>query len=831
MKNLEKKRDKVLNKFMQKKQASLKNNMAKKEVISEVNTSVEYKTFKPDMQFIQQNLEKLIKLPLLALKDLSPFPGMVMPIFVGRKKSIEAINYANATDRILFLVSQKDPSIEEIEREDLVDYGVLAEIKQLIILQDKTLKVLLECNTVGKLESIEESLNCGWEAKITLLDNVKEIESEEERLALKNTLKNSFDKFLKSTKASDVKMMTFLETMTNLFEMVYYIAERIQLTSVDKQKLLEINDERAIIEFMVLKIDSLLKIVEIERRLKNRLKNQIEKNQKDYYLTEQMKAIQKELGEVEDIKEEQKKLEAKIKEVKLSEHARDTALAELKKLKHMNQFSAEFSMIKNYLEFLLDLPWGIETVANDNLEEIKASLNESHFGIEEVKERVYELIVQRNRVKESIKSPVLCFYGAPGIGKTSFAYAIGKAMGLKTISIPLGGVKDESVLRGHRRTYIGSMPGKIIQAIKDAGSSSLVIVLDEIGSMGTDLRGNPEDVLLEILDTMQNKNFQDNYLATGFDLSKIIFIATTNYVDSIKPALLDRLEIISLSGYTQEEKEKIAIGYILPKCLKEYGLKEDQIILKKEELNEIIRKYTYEAGVRGLEQQLSKIIRKAMCIIEEKKIYQIEITKERIKEFLKKTVYSPEEKREPRVGTVNGLGYVGKREGQEGEILLLESTLVPGDGKVEHTGNLGNMMKESIQIAYKKILSKAEEYKIDLEELKKKNMYLNFPSGGIPKDGPSAGVAIFCSMYSTLKNIKFPNDVAMTGEISLNDVLKVGGIKEKLLAAYRNDMKKVFIPYENNIDLEDISKEVLSKMEVILIRKPEEVLKNLGLLA
>lgn len=781
--------------------------------------------------FFTSNKEKdVVVLPLLALKDLSPFPEMIMPIFVGREKSVKAIDYANASNGNVFLICQKDPTLEDVEQGDLEEYGVIAEIKQVILLQDRTLKVLLECKYTASLIEMRESEKCGMEAFVKECYRAYSIGLQEERQALQKTLKSEFDKYLRMTKTFDTNLVNFLETLHDSFEIGYYISERVNLSNIEKQKVLSIKDEEELLEYLILKIEYLIKVVEIEKRIKNRLKSQIEKNQKDYYLTEQMKAIQKEIGEGEDSREEVSKLEEKIHKVKLSEHARNTALAEVKKLKYMNQFSSEFSVIKNYLDFLLELPWGINTETNKNLDEIKQSLEASHFGIKEVKERVYELIVQRNRVKSFSKSTILCFYGAPGIGKTSFAYAIGKAMGLKTVSIPLGGVKDESVLRGHRRTYIGSMPGRIIQAVKDVGSSNLVIVLDEIGSMGSDWRGNPEDVLLEVLDPMQNKNFQDNYLGTGFDLSGIIFVATTNYLDTIKPALLDRLEVIHLTGYTQEEKEKIATDYLIPKILAEHGLTKEQFSIDKERLNTIIRNYTYESGVRGLEKQLSKIIRKAMCEIEAQKIDKIDITEERINTFLKKPVYRPEERKESRIGVVNGLAYVRSREGQEGEVLLIESTLTPGEGKVEFTGNLGNMMKESIQIAYKKLLSKSDEYGINAEDLKNKNVYVNFPSGGTPKDGPSAGVAIFCSIFSTLKGIKFPNEVAMTGEITLYDTLKVGGIKEKLLAAYRNGITKVFLPYDNSLDLEDISKEVLDNIEVVLIKKPEDVLENLSFL-
>ncbi|WP_342262034.1 endopeptidase La [Alphaproteobacteria bacterium endosymbiont of Tiliacea citrago] len=809
--------------------SSLKNEKAKI-LAQEADINMKNEIGVENIEFFEKLKDKGVKLPLLPLKDMSPFPYMVMSIFVGREKSVKAVEAANSSSGELFLVAQKQSETEEVEKEDVEEYGVVAEIKQIVLLQDRTLKVLFECKYVASLLSMEDSEECGIEASVQESYKVYSISSEEEREALKKTLKESFEKFLKLSKAFDISMISFVNGIEDSFEFAYYIAERLSLSALENQKILSIRDEHELLDYLIIKAESLMKIIEIERKIKSRLKNQIEKNQKDYYLTEQMKAIQKELGEGEDYKEDLNKIEKKINEVKLSDHAKETALSEFKKLKYMSQFSAEFSVIKNYLDFLLALPWKIHSESNKHLEEIKSILNESHYGIQDVKDRVYELILQKNRVKDQKKSTVLCFYGAPGIGKTSFAYAIGKAMGLKTVSIPLGGVKDESALRGHRRTYIGSMPGKILQAMKDAGTSNLVIVLDEIGSMGSDWRGSPEDVLLEILDPIQNKNFQDNYLGTGFDLSGVIFVATTNYIDRIKPALLDRLEVIHLTGYTQEEKELIANNYIIPKLLEEYGLTKEEFQIDKEKLNKVIRNYTYESGVRGLEKQLSKLIRKAMCRIEEKKEEKVEIDDEKIKTFLKKPVYLPEEKKESRIGVVNGLAYVSSREGQEGEVLTIESILVPGEGKVEFTGNLGNMMKESIQIAYKKLLSKSEEYGLNLEELKKKNMYINFPSGGTPKDGPSAGVAIFCSIFSTLKNKKFPTDIAMTGEISLYDALKVGGIKEKLLAAYRNGIKKVFIPNDNKVDLEDISEIILKDIEVILIKRPEEVLENLGLL-
>lgn len=778
--------------------------------------------------FDQQNA---LGTAILPLKDLLLFPTLTAPILVGRHYSLKAINYSKNINDKIFVITQRDSIIDDISREDLYDYGVLATIIDMIKLPDDTIKLTLKGEEIFYLNDLEISDIAGWYGNILPIERCF-LSSEEERLTLQKMVVDVYERYSKIKKIYDSDLIAYLNGINDSFNLVYNLISRLEMKVQKKENFLAIFNEKKILEKVLFQLEAEIKMLDIERKVKNRVRNQIEKNQKEYYLNEQMKAIQKELGDCDDIKADINEIAEKIKTVKLSQHAKEIALNELKKLKHMNQYSAENSIIKNYLDFLLSLPWGIYKEQNMDLDDIKAKLDKSHFGMKEVKDRIYELIVQRNRVKNETKqSSVLCFLGAPGIGKTSIAYAIGDAMGIPTISIPLGGVKDESVLRGHRKTYIGAMPGKIIQAIKDAKSSNLVIVLDEIGSIGSDWRGNPEDVLLEILDPIQNKYFQDNYLATGFDLSNVIFVATTNSISNINPALLDRLEIMKLSGYTQEEKLIIAFDYIVPKLLKEYGLEKDQIEISEELMNIIIRFYTYESGVRGLEKQLAKIFRKVMCKIVEDKVEKFILNEELLKNYLKKEVYYDLYKdREPKKGVVTALAYLDGREGQEGQVLIIESALVPGTGEIEHTGNLGSMMKESIQIAHKVLISNSEKYGINLDNLNLKNFYINFPSGGVPKDGPSAGVAIFNSLYSLCKDIPFPSNVAMTGEISLYSVLKVSGIKEKLIAAYRNNIKKIFIPKDNQVDLIDIDENILKDMEIIPVKTVDEILLNLDLL-
>lgn len=773
-----------------------------------------------------------LSVPLLPLKDLVLLPNLIVCVLVGRDNSIKAIERASKLDSKIFVCTQKDSTVEDIILDDLYGYGVMAEIVEYFILPDNTYKITLRGLDIRKLQSVYQDDLDGWSVFVEMHEAKILIEDENERQALQGVVLDQFEQLCKIKKIYDPELIAYLKNLDDSFNLVYNIISKIDLKISEKEKFLCELSENILLKNLNEHIISDMNILDIKRRINNRVKSQVEKNQKEYYINEQIKALQKELG-TSDEEDELSDMLEQIKTKPLSAHAKETALTEYKKLKNMNQFSAENSMIKNYLSFLISLPWGIVSKTTKNLDNIKTSLSVSHYGMQEVKDRIYELIVQYNKVKSSElrKSPILCFYGAPGIGKTSIAYAIGEALGLETISIALGGVRDESVLRGHRRTYIGAMPGKIVQAIKDAKSSNLVIILDEIGSIGNDWRGNPEDALLEILDPIQNKYFQDNYLGTGFDLSGIIFVATTNTVDNLKPALLDRLEVIKLSGYTQEEKNAIAFDYLIPKLLKEYGLKDSELKIDSEAVDEIIRFYTYEVGVRGLNKQLSKIIRKVMCTIEEKKEKEVIITKDNVKTFLKKPVYFDSYKdRMDRVGCVTGLAYLQGREGQEGELLSIESMLLPGEGKIEYTGNLKDMIKESIQIAYKLLFSKAYKYNIDASFFKEKNLYLNFPSGGVPKDGPSAGVAIFCSLFSTFKNIPFPSNVAMTGEISLYDVLKVGGIKEKLLAAYRHGIKKIFIPHDNEIDLQDLDKKILDDMEIIPIKTVDEVLVNLKLI-
>lgn len=774
-----------------------------------------------------------LSLPLLPLRDVVAFPGMTLPLFVGRDKSIQAIKSAND---YLFLIAQKDPLIEEPTKDDLYEIGIIAKIKQSIALPDKTIKVLIEGESLARLEEIispEDSDH--FVAKVKLIETHPAEHANEELSAMRKTLRNAFDQYMKMQKKYSAELTSYLSNITDSFQLSYIIATHMELKPELKQEILQELDINNLMEKMLKFIESEMEILQAERRIRSRIKSQIEKNQKEYYLNEQMKAIQKELGEADDAKEEIYRFEMKLKQLKMPLKAKEKAQAEIKKLKYMNPLSAEASVIRNYLDFFLDLPWGKHTQIQTNLDKVQNLLEDSHYGMKKAKERIYELILQRKRVKDISRAPVLCFHGAPGTGKTSLAHAAGEAMGLKTMRIPLGGVRDEAVLRGHRRTYIGSMPGKIMQAVKDAGSSNLLIIFDELGAMGNDFRGNPEDVLLEVFDPVQNKAFQDHYVEEGFDLSGVIFMATTNTLN-LKPALLDRLEIIEVSGYAQEEKKNIAKNYILPKLKNEYGIKDDEFSIDDQAVDKIIREYTYEAGVRGLEQKLAQLIRKVMCELEENesknkdkkiKINSVQITDSKLKDYLGHPINQKEEGWDkPQIGISTGLAYVDKREGQEGEVLYIEAKMVPGHGKIECTGRLGDTMKESAQVAFKYLLANAKKYKVDLKMFKEQNIHIHLPAGAVPKDGPSAGVAMFLAMLSAARNIPIRNDIAITGEISLYKVLKVGGIKEKILAAYRRTPKinTVFLPYDNINDLDEISQEIKKDIEIIPIKSVDEII-------
>ncbi len=783
----------------------------------------------------KESSSKSVTLPLLPLRDVVAFPGMTLPLFVGREKSIQAIKAAN---EYIFLVAQKDALVEDPTLDDLYEIGIIAKIKQAITLPDRTIKILVEGENLARLEEIikiDDSDHLCIKAELIETEYVEK--NNEEQIALRKTLRATFDQYMKTQKKYSAELAGYLENINDSFKLAYIIATHMEMKSENKQHVLEEFDATKLIERMLKYIESEMEILQAERRIRSRIKAQIEKNQKEYYLNEQMKAIQKELGEVDDAKEEIYRFEMKIDQAQLSESARAKAKGELKKLKMMNPLSAEASVVRNYLEFFLSLPWGKNTQMEANLETVKDMLEHSHYGMKKAKERIYELIIQHKRVKNITRSPVLCFHGAPGTGKTSLAHAAGLAMGLKTMRIPLGGVRDEAVLRGHRRTYIGAMPGKIMQAIKDAQSSNLLIIFDEIGAMGNDWRGNPEDVLLEVFDPVQNKSFQDHYVEEGFDLSGVIFMCTTNTLD-LKPALLDRLEIIEVSGYAQEEKRMIAQNYIIPKLKEEYGIQDNEFKLGNKEIDKIIREYTYEAGVRGLEQKLAQLMRKTMCSLEEhargkknsNKKAIVKITDKEIKEFLGHPTYTPEQRgHKPEIGISTGLAYVDKREGQEGEVLYIEAKMVPGNGKVECTGRLGDVMKESAEVAFKYLLANATKYKVDLSALKEKNIHIHLPSGAVPKDGPSAGVAMFCAMLSAVKGMPIRGDIAITGEISLYKVLKVGGIKEKILAAYRRTPKinTVFLPHDNINDLDEIPQEIKSSIEIIPIKSVDEVIKKI----
>lgn len=774
-------------------------------------------------------MSRIINIPVLPLRDMVAFPGITIPLFVGRSRSIKTVEYASD---FIFLVAQKNADQEEPSFEDLNKVGTISKIKQAILLQDGTVKILVEGNNIGSISEIEERDGILF-AQIEPVDFVENEASEENTKALNKSLRTVFEQFSKIQKKYSPDLINYLESIEDSRKLVFQVASQMDLKLETRQEILEEPSSEKLVEKMLSVIESEMEIIQAERRILDRIKSQIKKNQREYYLNEQMKAIQRELGEGEDSKEEIMRFEEKIKVTKLSEEALERSQSELKKLKNMNPFSAEASVVRNYLDFLLSLPWGKRTEFEKDLNKAKQMLHDSHYGMEKAKDRIYELMIQRKKVKDISLAPVLCLHGSPGTGKTSLANAAGNAMGLKTVRISLAGVRDEAEIRGHRRTYIGAMPGKIMQAIKNAGSSTLLMVLDEIGAVGQDWRGNPADALLEVLDPIQNKNFQDHYLEVGFDLSDVVFMATTNNLN-LSPALLDRLEVIEISGYTQEEKVEISKSYIMPKQAKDHGLEIQQVQISKDNLKNIIRDYTYESGVRNLTRQIGTLFRKSMrCLEENSRLKNIKLNASNIRKFLGNPVFRPDVRgNDTEIGVATGLAWVEKREGQEGEVLYIEAKIIPGgSGKIECTGRLGEVMKESAEVAFKYILSNAEKYEIDLDFIKNNNIHLHVPSGAVPKDGPSAGVAIFCAILSAVKKVPLRHDMAITGEISFWKVLRVGGIKEKILAAYRREpkIKTVFIPADNEPDLADVPKNVLNSIEICPVKSVDEVLEKIFL--
>ncbi len=759
-----------------------------------------------------------IQLPLLPLRDVVVFPHMVMPLFVGRPKSIKALEAAMETGKSILLVAQKTASKDEPTVQDLYHVGCIANILQMLKLPDGTVKVLVEGTQRADVSQIEDSLgyfNC--EASPQAITNVDQSETE----ALKRAIVAQFDQYVKLNKKIPQEILASLTGIDDASRLADTICAHLPIKLDQKQLLLEMSDVVKRLESLLGQLESEIDILQVEKRIRGRVKRQMEKSQREYYLNEQVKAIQKELGEGEegaDLEE----LEKKIKLAKMPKEALKKAESELKKLKLMSPMSAEATVVRNYIDTLINLPWKKKNKVNNDLTHAESVLNDDHYGLDKVKERILEYLAVQQRV-DKVKAPILCLVGPPGVGKTSLGQSIARATNRKFVRMALGGVRDESEIRGHRRTYIGSMPGKILSNLTKVGVRNPLFLLDEIDKMGMDFRGDPASAMLEVLDPEQNHTFQDHYVEVDFDLSDVMFVATSNSLNIPGP-LLDRMEVIRLAGYTEDEKTHIAMKYLLPKQIKNNGLKNGEIDVKESAIQDIIRYYTREAGVRALEREISKICRKVVkLLLLKKENAPIVVDSSNLEKFLSVKRYDfGLANKENQIGQVTGLAWteVG------GDLLTIEAALMPGKGNIIRTGSIGDVMKESVEAARSVVRSRSRQLGIREEMFEKKDIHIHFPEGATPKDGPSAGIAISTALVSILTGIPVKADVAMTGEITLRgEVLPIGGLKEKLLAAHRGGIKTVLIPEENVKDLTEIPDNVKNSIEIVPVRWIDKVLE------
>ncbi|MEP7729438.1 endopeptidase La [Marinomonas primoryensis] len=759
-------------------------------------------------------------LPMLPLRDVVVYPHMVLPLFVGRAKSIAALESAMENDKYVFLVAQQDASKDDPILEDLYSIGTTAKVMQLLRLPDGTVKVLVEGAKRARLEKMED-------ADGFVLGSVVELDLQEEDQTehgvIRNALLKQLDEYVAGSKRIPAEVVASLKSIDDLSKLIDNITGHMSLKLEDKQKVLEVDSLTGRGEYLIGLMDGELDIAHLEKSIRSRVKKQMEKSQREYYLNEQMKAIQKELGDMEDGGNELDLLQEKITEVGMSEEAREKAEAELKKLRMMSPMSAEATVVRGYIDWLTSLPWTKRSKVRNDLAYAEKILNQDHYGLQDVKERILEFLAVQQRVKK-VKGPVLCLVGPPGVGKTSLGQSIAKAVNRKYIRMALGGVRDEAEIRGHRRTYIGSMPGKLLQKLAKVKVKNPLFLLDEIDKMGMDQRGDPASALLEVLDPEQNHTFNDHYLEVDFDLSDVMFICTANSMNIPGP-LLDRMEVIRIPGYTEDEKLNIAKRYLLPKQIKLAGLKESEIQVTDGALMDVIRYYTKEAGVRGLERELSKICRrvvKRQALGSKKELKAVEVTSENLEDFsgVHKFSYGKAEEKN-QIGQVTGLAWTSVG----GELLTIEAAGVVGKGRHVKTGSLGDVMQESIQAALTVVRSRAIGLGIDEDFHEKTDLHLHVPEGATPKDGPSAGVAMCVAIVSVLTKIPVKASVAMTGEITLRgEVLPIGGLKEKLLAAHRGGIKTVIIPQENARDLKEIPDNIKADIEVIPVKWIDEVL-------
>ena len=761
-------------------------------------------------------------LPVLPLRDVVVYPHMVIPLFVGREKSINALDTAMQEDKKILLVAQKNAEIDDPSVEDIHEIGTLSTILQLLKLPDGTVKVLVEGAERVRVTEFENT-DAFFTAHVEVLSPDQDQDQDDKELeVLTRSLLAIFDQYVKLNKKVPPEILTSLSGIEEPGRLADTIAAHMSLKLEEKQKILEIVSSHARLERLMVLIEGEIDIMQIEKRIRGRVKQQMEKSQREYYLNEQMKAIQKELGDMDDVPNELEELEQKIEKAGMSKEARKKADSEMNKLKMMSPMSAEATVVRNYIDWLVNVPWKKHTKIRHDLAAAEAVLEEDHYGLDKVKERILEYLAVQKRVKK-LKGPILCLVGPPGVGKTSLGRSIARATGRKFTRMSLGGVRDEAEIRGHRRTYIGSLPGKIVQNLSKLSVRNPLFLLDELDKMSTDFRGDPSSALLEVLDPEQNNSFNDHYLEVDFDLSDVMFVATANTMNIPAP-LLDRMEVIHIPGYTEDEKINIATRYLLPKQLKSNGLKEGELSVSQNALRDIVRHYTREAGVRNVEREISKICRKVVKELGmHEKDKKVSITPRNIEKYLgvKRFRYGRAEEYD-QVGQVTGLAWteVG------GELLTIESAIVPGKGKMIHTGQLGDVMQESIQAATTVVRSRSAALGIDPDFYQKYDIHIHVPEGATPKDGPSAGVGMCTALVSALTNIPVRSDVAMTGEITLRgEVLPIGGLKEKLLAAHRGGISIVLIPEENRKDLAEIPKNVKDKLDIRPVRWIDQVLE------
>ncbi len=767
-----------------------------------------------------------MRLPLLPLRDIIVFPHMVVPLFVGRQKSIKALEESVAGDKLIFLATQRDAKVNDPIANDIYSMGTIGHVVQLLRLPDGTVKVLVEGKQRGQVVQYVEQNDFFWA-------DVEEVEETSQRQAeidaLVKSVNTAFENYVRLNKKIPPEMIMSVSALDDPSRLADTIIAHLGIKLEDKQTLLEAIDPADRLEKVLSFTRSEIEILEVERRIRNRVKKQMEKTQKEYYLNEQMRAIQKELGEKDEFKNELQELEEKIRQKKLSQEARDKVEKELKKLKMMSPMSAEATVVRNYIDWLLVLPWYEYTEDKLDIQDAEKILDEDHYGLEKVKERILEYLAVQSLVGE-LKGPILCFVGPPGVGKTSLGKSIARSTDREFVRVSLGGVRDEAEIRGHRRTYIGAMPGKIIQGMKKAGSGNPVFLLDEIDKMSTDFRGDPSAALMEVLDPEQNTTFNDHYLDVDYDLSKILFICTANNLDRIPRPLQDRMEIIRIPGYTEWEKLNIAKHFLFKKQREANGLTEQNITCSDRILSTVVRSYTRESGVRNLEREIATLCRKvAVEVVKKGKETHVRLNQKRLEKYLGPVRYRVSKtEQEDKIGVVTGLAWTD----MGGELLATEVTIVPGKGKLTITGKIGDVMQESAQAAMSYVRSRADELGLDKDFYQNIDVHIHIPEGAIPKDGPSAGVTMATCLVSALTKIPVRHDTAMTGEITLRGrVLPIGGLKEKILAAHRGGITRIVIPIENEKDLQEVPANILRAVHVEPVDHLDAVLRNALVLA